>query len=320
MSYKHLTPEMRETVVRGIESGKSCTEIAKGLGCNKSTVSREIMRNGGRDKYSGVKAQKRYKKRRKACHIQPKLLADPILLETVSDRLLRCWSPEQIANTITQELSAPTIYRAIKHGILLKGEGKSYLRCGGKPYRKRNIEERRGKIPGRVLIDERPAVANARARIGDFEGDTVIGRQGTGAILTMVDRKSRYLAAVKLSGKNAAELQEQMAELMSSVPCLSITLDNGKEFASHAEITEELGVPVYFAHPHSPWERGSNENTNKLLRQFLPKGTSFKRVTDDELGLYVKLLNDRPRKCLGYKTPADVFWGVNKSVALGLTI
>ena len=156
--------------------------------------------------------------------------------------------------------------------------------------------------------------------MGDIEGDTVIGRHGTGAILTLVDRKSRYLAAAKLSSKGSEDIAASVVGLMSCLPCLTITFDNGKEFAGHKRISEDLGVPVYFAHPHSPWERATDENTNKLLRQFFPKGTDFRKITSEQLISCVKMLNDRPRKCLGYKTPCEVLHEAANTVALGLTI
>ena len=146
-----------------------------------------------------------------------------------------------------------------------------------------------------------------------------MGLQGTGVVLTLVNRKSRLLSAAKFPDRKSERITAGIITQMCSLPCHTITLDNGKEFAGHKIITEEPGVPVYFAHPHSPWERGTNENTNKLLREFLPKGKSFEKVTQKELDRYVSLLNNRPKKCLGYKTPREVFEESFKCIAFGLT-
>ena len=215
-------------------------------------------------------------------------------------------------------VSVPTIYRAIRCGILPRSLTKQCLRYHGKDY-KRIGEEKRGKLSGCTSIDLRPPEASNRRRTGDIEGDTIVGRQGTGIIVTLVDRKTRYLAAAKLEHKGADGVAKAVTGLLSNIPCQSVTFDNGKEFACHRQMSEELGVPIYFAHPHSPWERGTNENTNKLLRQFLPKGSSFANVTDSMLSKFVNMLNNRPRKCLGYATPAEMMFS-KQNVAFGLTI
>ena len=318
MSHKHLTTEDREIILRNLGSDKTYTEIALMVCCHKSTISREIKRNGGRLKYGCLSAQKRYRTQRHHCCKEKKLSTDPLLLHVIEEGILKYWSPEQIVGRYELNISVPTIYRAVKSGLLPKKTISQYFRCKGKPY-KRNILETRGKMSGCTSIEKRPYEASNRKRLGDIEGDTVLGRHGTGVVLTLVDRKSRFLSASKLPYKESNEIAKSMIELMKNVQCKTITLDNGKEFARHKKVSQELGISVYFAHPHSPWERATNENTNKLLRQFLPKGSSFITLTEKKLNYYVDLLNERPRKCLGFKTPKEVS-SQDVSVAFGLTI
>ena len=211
------------------------------------------------------------------------------------------WSPEQIIGYHGMKLCTATIYRALKSGILptvlqekLRQHGKS---------RKAKGEEQRGTIPDCVSIEERPAEAATRCRVGDWEGDTVAGKWQTGCFLTLVDRKTRILIAMKLDNHRAETLKESICSSLRGLPCNTLTVDNGKEFAAHIAITAELKAQVYFAHPHSPWERPTNENTNGLLRQFFPKYTSFLTVTQEYLDYAIHLLNNRPRKCLDWKTP-----------------
>lgn len=318
MSHKHLTTEDREIILRNLGSDKTYTEIARMVCCHKSTISREIKRNGGRLKYGCLSAQKRYLRQRSHCCMEKKLSRDPLLLHVIEEGIYKYWSPEQIVGRHGLNISTPTIYRAVKSGLLPTKKISQYFRCKGKPY-KRNILEKRGKLYGCTSIEKRPCEANDRKRLGDIEGDTVLGRHGTGVVLTLVDRKSRFLSASKLPYRGSNEIAESIIELMKNTQCKTITLDNGKEFARHRKVSQGLGVSVYFAHPHSPWERATNENTNKLLRQFLPKGSSFRTLTDDKLNYYVNLLNERPRKCLGFKTPKEVSFQ-NVSVAFGLTM
>lgn len=307
MSYRHLTTIQREIIVRELAKLTPANKIADILGIHRSTVYREIKRNSIKGEYSGIKAQKLYRKRRVKCHREKKLLIDSVLYDTVALRLEEYWSPEQIVGRHAIGISVPSIYRAINAGLLPREIKQKCLRCHGKPYRRRGIKETRGHLSGTTSIDRRTEEESSRLRLGDIEGDTVLGLQGTGAVVTLVDRKSRYLLCGKLPYKGAGKTADSIINILSHVPCLSLTLDNGKEFAGHAEISRELGIPVYFAHPHSPWQRGTNENTNKLLRQFIPKGADIAKVTEQELKRYTGLLNNRPRKCLGFATPAEVF-------------
>ena len=169
-------------------------------------------------------------------------------------------------------------------------------------------QDGRGCIKDTVSIERRPKEVEQRLCVGDWEIDTVLGKPGTGGLVTVVDRKTRLLLATKIEDKTAAAVQVALIHLLKGVECRSLTTDNGKEFARHKEVSAALGVSVYFAHPHSPWERGTNENTNGLIREYLPKGIDFREVRNDDVLRIVERLNNRPRKCLGFRTPNEAFF------------
>jgi len=211
------------------------------------------------------------------------------------------WSPEQILGHHGMSLCTATIYRALKNGLFptvlretLRQQGKSCKAEG---------EERRGTIPDCISKGERPTEAAARSRVSDWEGDTVAGKWRTGCFMTLVDRKARFLVGKKLDDHRAETLKESICSSLRGLPCHTWMVDNGKEFAAHEAITAESNVPAYFTHPHSPWERPTNENTNGLLRQFFPKDTSFLTVTQEHLDHAIHLQGNRPRTCLTWKTP-----------------
>lgn len=320
--YKHLTIVEREKLDHLRAEGKSIASIAESLGRSKSTISRELRRNASEGEYIPCKAQARYQKRREACR-PAKRLADPALMAFVCDKLFNHqWSPEQIAGRLRRErgkcvVSCATIYRAIWCGMLdeaareagpCEGKAKRKLRHRGKKRHRKGAEERRGKIRISNELENRPEDANARSRIGDWEADTVAGIQGGACIVTLNDRKSRYLIARVVPSKSAVPVAEAIIEALRGQPAYTITPDRGKEFALHSKVTEALGVPFYFPKPHQPWQRGTNENSNGLLREYYPKGSSFYAVTNEELQVVVDRLNDRPRKCLGWKTPREVYF------------
>ena len=317
--YKHLTLFEREKILFLRASGKSITAIATEIGRDKSTISRELRRNLTNDEYIPVNAEAQYKERREACRPKKKLSNDD-LRSHVENRLLDCqWSPEQIDGRLRSEfgicvVSYATIYRAIYSGML-DAPGRTTakvvkrLRHHGKRRRKRSGEERRGKITISYDISERPAEAENRSEIGHFEADTVVGKQGKACLVTLVDRKSRFLICGKAEGKNSTDVSNTMIEVLTGRNALSVTPDRGKEFAKHKEVTEALdGLPFYFPQPHQPWMRGTNENTNGLLREYFPKGKDISDMSREELVHVVSLLNLRPRKCLAYKTPYEVYY------------
>lgn len=322
MSYQHLTIEERESIHAGIHEKKSIREISRELGRSASTISREIKRYVYKSQYSPSGAQKRYAKNRKHCR-QPRKLETPLLREKVRELFLgRQWSPEEIAERLTLEespfqISYATIYRGIYAGLLEDEDKSRYargvimkLRRNGNRRRRKSKSEHRGKHFFTPSISQRPEKANDRSEIGHFEGDTVQGKRGTGAALTIVDRKSRFLIAAKLEKSNPTLVQEALRSIFEKYAGVfkSITFDRGQEFRFSDEEREEMKVSLYFAHPYSSWERGTNENTNGLLREYMPKRTSFEQFTDEDVQNFVFKLNTRPRKCLGWKTPFEVFF------------
>ena len=320
MSYKHLSIVEREKLLIHLIQGLSLCQIAKLLGRNKSTLSRELARNGA--DYLPSKAQARYRRRRKKCRPH-KLLENSELFALVKKLFLeKHWSPEQIANRLNLEdypikISYKTIYRAIYGGMFDTPEQKRSegnrgairkLRHRGKPRRPKGYVSNRGKIPISNELSERPAVANERVRFGDWEADTIVGFNRKSGLLTLVDRKSRFLKCEKLTRLGSKEVQTAMIKALIGEPLYSVTPDRGREFQLHGKVTRALGVEFYFPPPHQPWQRGTNENTNGLLREYFPKGYDFNRLSDSDLQAVVDQLNQRPRKCLGYKTPQEVYF------------
>lgn len=320
MSYTHLTILEREKIYLLSSQNCSLHKIADSLGRNVSTVSRELKRNP--KDYSPSKAQVAYQKRRKKSRPHKKLENPLLFIIVVCLFLGRHWSPEQIAGRLKLEnypiqISYKTIYRAIYAGMFNTPEQKHStgnrgairkLRHKGKPRRNKNVVETRGKLSISHPLSERPQAANERIRLGDFEADTVAGKLNQECLLTLTDRKSRYLICRKLKNRTSAEVNAAIIDALKDEPLESITPDRGKEFARHAQITAELGVNFYFPPPHHPWDRGTNENTNGLLREYYPKGYNLGEVTEEELQAVVEDLNSRPRKTLGYRTPAEIYF------------
>ena len=305
MSYQHFSAQEREKIAIGQAQGKNITEIARLLSRHKSSVSREITRNSGKRIYSGVEAQKIYSSRREKC-VRPlkytKSLEDLIFITGLEEG----WSPEQTVGRLNPGISVVTIYRWIHKGRFTR-EASPYLRRKGKKYCYHGTKEK-GQITDRVSIDERPKEVVLRQRTGDCECDLIVSGTGKECIFTVVDRYSRFLFSGKLEDKTAIKVAEKMVAALEAYEWHTLTFDNGKEFARHIGIARALGAKSYFAHPYSPWERGTNENTNGLIREYLPKGSSFSDLRQEKLDAIVARLNDRPRKCLGYKTPREVFF------------
>ena len=326
--YTHLTIKEREKLYLMKNSGESNRKIARELGRSQSTISRELERgHSQKHPYSPSVAQMRYEKRRKNCGRKHKLSV-PEHREKVRKLIEeQHWSPEQIANRLKLEndplqISYASIYRAInaglfngpldKKGHLLKASRFSRnLRHKGK-RRKAGGKGKQSQIPITHLIEERPQGTQDRTEIGHFEGDTVIGKLGSECLLTLVDRKTRYTAGGKTASKEAEAIKGRMIEALSDLPqdkVKSVTPDRGREFARHQEVTKALPqVEFYFPPPYSPWERGTNENTNGLIREFLPKGYDMADVSDKQIEHILFLLNTRPRKCLNWLTPMEAFF------------
>lgn len=324
--YKHLTIEEREKLYLMHNQGFSIRKIAIALTRSPSTISREIERNKvSHQPYSPSVAQTRYKNRRKRCG-KKRILSDTTVREKVRT-LIRDyhWSPEQVEFRLKLEgspihISYATIYRGISAGIfdpkqhyLRKCDRFSfYLRRKGKKRRHNGTQRRQSKFRIPYTIAQRPEEAQSRSVLGYWEADTVAGTKGSAAVVTLTERKSRYLLACKVDRHTADIVSASMIGMMENLPpdkLKGITPDRGKEFAMHEAVSKALhGVKFYFADPYAPWQRGTNENTNGLLRECIPKGKDISPVSDDTLAHFVECMNHRPRKCLGWRSPYEVFY------------
>lgn len=322
--YNHLTIIERECILKWNMVGKSIRWIAKKISRSASTISRELKRNKMNEEYSAVKAQSQYEIRRKKC--KPRRLLESKLLKQLIQHFIveEQWSPEQISARLKLEnatvcISYSTIYREIYAGNLelrkLSGGERGIarkLRHRGKTRHTKNHQETRGKIKVSNSIHDRPLEANNRSTIGHWEADTMAGKTGSSCLVTLTDRHSRFLLSGKVDKKLSQLVSNKIIELLSVFPkesIRSITPDRGKEFSKHPQVTDSLNnVPFYFSDPHSPWQRGTNENTNGLLREYLPKGQEMNSYTASEIQQFTNKLNKRPRKCLNWRTPFEVFF------------
>lgn len=309
----HLTLDEREVIAHMHRNGITQTQIADRLGRSKSTISRELRRNRSRNGYWAAAAQRKAARRRSERPWTAKMRRAEVR-RYVSERLRWRWSPDQIAGRARSEfpddrrrhISPPTIYAWIRAE---EAEGKRWQRYLRRLGRKRPEWEKRGRLPTAVSIEGRPAVVDRRSRFGDWEGDTIVGAHRRGGAVTLVERKSGYLLLGKVRNLQAATVREVAAQRDATTPAAlrkTLTLDNGKEFAEHEQLQVEAALKVYFAKPYSAWQRGTNENTNGLVRQFFPKGTDLANIPEQRFTKVQQLLNDRPRKRLGYQTPNEI--------------
>lgn len=308
----------RHEIWEGIQVGESFRFIAGRLGRAPSTISREVAANGGREGYRPHRAHDRAHEGRRRPKIR-KLEAYPQLWARVEADLRRLWSPQQVSNRLRTEfgddqtmwVSAETIYK----GVYVQGRGAlrkelaACLRSGRAARRPQGRMEKRGKIQNMVMISERPAEADDRAVPGHWEGDLIMGAYNRSAIGTLVERQTRFVMLLHLpNSHNADEVRKAMAEKIVTLPEAlrrSITWDQGREMAQHLEFSVETDVQIYFCDPHSPWQRGSNENTNGLLRQYFPKGQDLSRHSQEDLDAAADSLNGRPRQTLNWMTPSE---------------
>jgi len=306
--YKQLTQEERYQIAAFKGLGISQAEIARRLHRSASTISRELKRNRKDSKYDGAKAQRLTDKRRREAAKHHKRV--PALIEWVEARLREQLSPEQIAGTLKRLgrpfVSHEWIYRHVERDYRAGGELHLHLRHRRKRYRKRyGSAARTSRIPNRVGIERRPAVVDERSRPGDWEGDTVVGKTAS-ALVTLVERTSGLVVIRKVPHARAGVTAKTIVSALAPWNPRTLTLDNGPEFAQHESIKEQLNCDVYFARPYHSWERGSNENTNGLIRQYFPKGTDFDQVTDAQVQEVEDKLNIRPRKRLEFRAPIEV--------------
>ncbi len=309
-AYTQLTQEQRYQISAMKKIGHRQKEIAEEIGVHKSTISREVRRNTGERGYRPKQAHEKAMGRRSKSKVQ----IGEVVWEIVEEKLRQDWSPEQVSGWLKRagrpSLSPEWIYQHILVDQAAGGDLYSHLRCHKKRRKRYGSYDRRGKLPNRVSIEERPALVEQRERLGDWEADTLVGKAHQGALVSLVERKSRYTLLWPVARRQADLVRRATISLL--LPFVdrvhTITGDNGKEFAEHMQIAETLKAAFYFAHPYSAWERGTNENTNGLVRQYFPKSTNFSKITDAQSVYAADKLNQRPRKCLAFRTPFEVFF------------
>jgi len=323
MNYKQLIDSQRYQIEAYLRAKYTITQIANELGVHKSTISRELKRNSKKQSYNATYAVLLTKERKQESY--KRHIFDQNMKQYINKRLTQYqWSPEQIKGRCdlasVPMVSTERIYQYIYEDQALGGALYLHLRTARRWRKKRlNRKHQRGQIPNRVMIDQRPPEVDTKERFGDWEVDTIIGKNHKTAILTATERKSQFELMVKTDGTKAESIRKQMINLLAPFKKLvkTITSDNGKEFAKHQEIAKKLETEFYFAQPYSPWQRGLNEYNNKLIRQYLPKKTDFNLINNNTINMIISKLNNRPRKLLGYKTPNEVFLTIfNQPVAL----
>jgi IS30 family transposase len=309
LSYQQLTREQRYQIYALKKAGHNRTHMAAILGVHKSTVSRELVRNGGQRGYRPKQAQE-LAARRQQLRVRPRI--GPLTWAQVEGLLRQQWSPEQITGRLRLErqrsVSHERIYQHIYADKARGGDLYLNLRCQKKRRKRYGRRDRRGQLRGRVSIEERPPVVESKRRVGDWEADTIIGRNHKEAIVSLVERRSKLTRLAKVARNTAELVGRAVTRQLEPLAVKTITSDNGREFANHQQIRQQLSAAFYFAHPYSPWERGLNENTNGLVRQYFPRKSEFSKITDKQINKVVERLNQRPRKTLGYKTPNEVFF------------
>jgi len=318
-AYHRLTEGDRNQVYALNKTGLTQRAIAEQIGVHKSTICRELHRNKGLRGYRPKQAH------RLACSRQAQIPRTRILdgIWAVIEKMIReDWSPEQINGHLNDNdergVSTEWIYQYIYTDKRSGGDLHTHLRCQKQRRKRYGSIERRGQIKNRVSIEKRPEIVNLRNRVGDWEADTVIGKQGHSVLVTLVERKTRFSVAIKAANKTAKAVTEAICDNLKPYQdrVFTLTYDNGREFAYHEQISHDLKAEGFFAHPYHSWERGLNENTNGLIRQYIPKGKDIDDLSDEQVAQIMNKINNRPRKCLGFKTPNQLFLGLNQPVAM----
>jgi len=314
MKYKQLTLTKRYHISTLIKEGYNQKNIANKIGVHPSTICREFKRFKQTNKQNyqpetlHIEAKIKHMQKSKRCAITNEIE------KYIRKKLKEDWSPEQLIGRmkldINKSISHETIYQFIYTNKANGGLLYKHLRHKNKKYHKRSNEyQRRGIIKDRISIDKRPVIVDNKSRIGDWEIDTVIGKDHKGAIVTIVDRKSKFVLIKRVDSRHADVVTQATVELLQPLKALTLTItaDNGKEFAYHKIIATALDTKVYFCDPYSSWQRGLNEHTNGLIRQYIPKKSEFDNISKEEIVTIQNKLNHRPRKSLGFKTPFEVF-------------
>lgn len=325
MGYKQLTTEVRCQIYTLQSTGMNQKAIAEHLGVAASTICRELKKNTGQKSYRHKQADKMAVGRRHQASCRPKKMTFS-LIKIIEEKLVEKWSPEQISGLLRSNnilISYESIYRHIWANKKTGGDLYTHLRRRGKKYNRRGAKTAgRGCIPNRVDIQQRPKIVESKSRIGDWEGDTIIGAKQQGVILSLVDRKSKSTLLAKMEGKYAKQVPGLIKKCFKRLPKKitghSITFDNGKEFSQHENITKKTGLRCYFATPYHSWERGLNEHTNGLVRQYCPKGSNLTHYSEEDIEHVENQLNNRPRKVLGYRTPREAFLGIRQPQRIAL--
>ena len=316
MSYTQLTQVQRYQIYALLKIGHNQTEIAEVIGKHKSTICRELLRNCGRRGYRPKQAH--FKAFNRHRHGQVRILQET--WDVIDAKLCLDWSPEQISGWLLRNqairVSHEWIYQHILADKLMGGTLYQHLRCQKKRRKRYGGYDRRGQLPNRVSIEQRPAIVEQRQRLGDWEVDTIVGKRHHQAIVTLIERKSRFALLRKVEQRTADQVGNTVIDLLKPVAdhLHTITADNGKEFAEHEKVARELKVDFFFAYPYAAWERGSNENMNGLIRQYISKKRDFMSVDEKDVEFVMDRLNNRPRKCLDFMSPFEILF--DQSVAL----
>jgi IS30 family transposase len=311
--YTQLTRGKRYQIRALLKAKFSQTEMAFFLKVHKPTISREIRRNRGDKGYRPVQAHEKAQARR--FRAAKRIKMTPLMIELVEHYIRQDFSPEQVSGFLNRKhglkISHETIYKYIWSDKKTGGTLYKHLRRSNRKHRKRyGTNQLRGRIVGQVSIDLRPAIVDAKTRIGDWEIDTVTGKNSKGYLLTVVERKSKFTLVERVPDRQSDQVAKAIIKLMRPYKenVFTITADNGKEFSQHKKISKSLKADVYFAHPYHAWERGLNENTNGLLRQYFPKKMDFQKIDKKGIQYAMDRLNNRPRKSIGFATPIEVFF------------
>ena len=304
--YRQLTREQRYQISGLIKAGYNQSQIAAEVGVHKSTISRELARNRGRGAYRAPQAQRLATARQRE---RDRTRIAPGTWQQIEELVEQQWSPEQISGRLRLEKQPPVspewIYQHLRMDKAAGGDLYLHLRCQKRRRKKYGKTSIKGHLSNRRSIDQRPAVVDRKNRLGDWEADTMIGRHHQQALVTLVERKSKLTRIAKVTRNTAAAMEHVTVRELKGLPVKTITSDNGPEFAGHERIAARLHTDFFFAHPYCSWERGLNENTNGLIRQYFPKKHDFAQITEDEIEWVTERLNTRPRKALGYKTPDE---------------